>query len=156
MKMSKREETQGVQLADKKWYCYTKAPVVCRDSKTGRDLHHDRAGKWFLHTPNMTGRPSITPLTINEARQIVQRDGTAEQYLELFFGQRERPLQVYLDGYDLVNLERMAEAAGLSASEFVRRLIRAEYRRQKKSSYDKTRYDKSKLSDMDKPLTADE
>ena len=130
MKMSKREETQGVQLADKKWYCYTKAPVVCRDSKTGRDLHHDRAGKWFLHTPSMTGRPSITPLTIEEARQIVQRDGTAEQYLELFFGQRERMVGVYLDGYDLVNLERMAEAAGLSASEFVRRLIRAEYRRQ--------------------------
>ena len=130
MKMSKREETQGVQLADKKWYCYTKAPVVCRDSQTGRDLHHDKMGKWFLHTPNMTGRPSITPLSIEEARQIVQRDGTAEQYLELFFGQRERPLQVYLDGYDLVNLERMAEAAGLSASEFIRRLIRAEYRRQ--------------------------
>ena len=130
MKMSKTEETKGVQLADKKWYCYSKAPVVCRDSQTGRDLHHDKMGKWFLHTPNMTGRPSITPLTIDEARQIVQRDGTAEQYLELFFGQKERMVGVYLDGYDLVNLERMAEAAGLSASEFVRRLIRAEYCRQ--------------------------
>ena len=130
MKMSKREETQGVQLADKKWYCYTKAPVVCRDSQTGRDLHHDKMGKWFLHTPNMTGRPSITPLTIDEARQIVQRDGTAEQYLDYFFGQKERSLRVDLDSYDLVNLERMAEAAGLSASEFIRRLIRAEYRRQ--------------------------
>ena len=156
MKMSKTEETKGVQLADKKWYCFSRATIICRDSQTGRDLHRDHAGKWFLHTPNMTGRPSITPLTIDEARQIVQRDGTAEQYLELFFGQKERMVGVYLDGYDLVNLERMAEAAGLSASEFVRRLIRAEYRRQKKSSYDKTRYDKSKLSDMDKPLTADE
>ena len=130
MKMSKTEETKGVQLADKKWYCFSRAPIICRDSKTGRDLHHDKMGKWFLHTPNMTGRPSITPLTIEEARQIVQRDGTAEQYLDYFFGKKEREVKVIVSDYDLVNLERMAEDMGVSVSEFIRRLIRAEYRRQ--------------------------
>jgi hypothetical protein len=156
MKMSKTEEKYGVKLADRKWYNYNTAPVVCRDSKTGRDLHRDNVGKYFLHTPNMTGVKSITPLTLSEAKDIVARDGTAEQYQKLFMVPLGTQKSIRLEGQDAVCLEFLCNAYGMSGNEIIRRLIRAEYRRQKKSEYNKTAYDKSKLSDMDKPLTADE
>ena len=39
MKMSKTEETRGVRVEDDgKWYNYNTAPIICKDSKTGRDL----------------------------------------------------------------------------------------------------------------------
>ena len=155
MKMSKTEEKLGVRIGNK-YYNYSSAPILCRDSKTGRDLHRDNAGKYFLHTPNTTGVKSITSLTLDEAKQIVARDGTAEQYQKLFMAPLGTQKSIRLEGQDAVCLEFLCNVYGMSGNELIRRLIRAEYRRQKKSSYDKTRYDKSKLSDMNKPLTADE
>lgn len=156
MKISKYEKEYGVKMANGKVFNYVRAPIICRDSQTGRDLHRNNTGKWFLHTPGMTGRPSITPLSIEEARQIVQRDGTAEQYLDYFFGKKERAVTALLSDYDLVNLERMAERAELSVSEFVRRLIRAEYRRQQKRDAEQQRVRRIRLHKMDKPLTAED
>lgn len=155
MKMSKSEKAWGVRI-DGRNYNYCTAPILCRDSKTGCDLHHDHAGKYFLHMPNMTGRPSITPLTIKEAKQIIARDGTAEQYQKLFMVPSGTQKSIRFEGQDAVKLEFLCEVYRMSGNELIRRLIRAEYRRQKKSEYNKTCYDKSKLSDMDKPLAIDE
>ena len=132
MKMSKTEEKLGVRYNDGLYYCYARSPILCRDSKTGRDLHADSKGKYFLHTPNMTGRPSITPLTIEQAKEIVARDGTAEQYAKLFRGEQTRTINMEISGVDLVRLDEMANADRTTRAGFVRRLIRAEYDRRHK------------------------
>ena len=132
MKMSKTEEKLGVRYNDGLYYCYARSPILCRDSKTGRDLHADSKGKYFLHTPNMTGRPSITPLTIEQAKEIVARDGTAEQYAKLFRGEQTRTINMEISGVDLVRLNEMANADRTTRAGFVRRLIRAEYDRRHK------------------------
>ena len=132
MKMSKTEEKLRVRYNDGLYYCYARSPILCRDSKTGRDLHADSKGKYFLHTPNMTGRPSITPLTIEQAKEIVARDGTAEQYAKLFRGEQTRTINMEISGVDLVRLDEMANADRTTRAGFVRRLIRAEYDRRHK------------------------
>ena len=156
MKMSKTEETRGVRYNDGSYYCYAAAPILCRDSKTGRDLHRDKMGKYFLHTPNMTGRPSITPLTIEQARQIVERDGTAEQYAKLFRGERKGKIDIDISGVDLDRLDEMANADRTTRAGFVRRLIRAEYRRRQKREAEQKRSVLIRTADMNEPLREDE
>ena len=156
MKMSKTEEKLGVRYNDGLYYCYARSPILCRDSKTGRDLHRDSKGKYFLHTPNTTGRPSITPLTIEQARQIVERDGTAEQYQKLFGEQQTRIVCFDLTDIDARRLEQMAEEEGLTLAGFVRRLIRAEYRRRQKREAEQKRSVLIRIADMTEPLREDE
>lgn len=156
MKMSKTEEKLGVRYNDGLYYCYARSPILCRDSKTGRDLHRDNVGKYFLHTPNVTGRPSITPLTIEQAKEIVARDGTAEQYAKLFRGEQKGIIDIDISGVDLVRLDEMANADRTTRAGFVRRLIRAEYRRRQKREAEQKRSVLIRTADMNEPLREDE
>ena len=133
MKMSKTEEKLGVRIGNK-YYNYSSAPILCKDSKTGRDLHRDNAGKFFLHAPNTTGVKSITPLTLDEAKQIVARDGTTEQYQKLFMVPTGTQKSIRLEGRDAVSLEKLSEVYGMSGNEVIRHLIRAEMRRVQKNA----------------------
>ena len=155
MKISKEEETRGVRIKGV-MYCYTKAPVICRDSQTGRNLHRDMRGKWFLHAPDMMGVKSITPLTIKEAKQIVARDGTAEQYQKIFMVPQGTQKSIKFEGRDAVCLEALCEIYKTSGNELIRRLVRAEYRRCQKRAAEEKRQLRIRLHKMDKPLTAED
>lgn len=155
MKISNNEKSRGVRINNIS-YCYTKAPIICRDSKTGRNLHRDMRGKWFLHAPDMTGVKSITPLTIEEAKKIVARDGTAEQYQKIFMVPSGMQKCIKFEGRDVVCLEALCEIYKTSGNDLIRRLIRAEYRRCQKRAAEEKRQLRIRLNKMDKPLMAED
>ncbi len=137
MKLSSTEQNRGVRFKNgEPWYNYCAAPIICRDSQTGRDLHRNRTGKFFLHTPGGTGVHSITPLTIAEAKEIVARDGTYAQYQELFVAPTGKSFAVTLAGQDYYRFQILIEEYKITGSALVRRLIREEAKRLEKKKYD--------------------